>query len=65
MKTAPLILRLARCFPNSVSKLSELELTRRELIKIKVITFPACLNKIRKKCLYDTSEMLSENHVKY
>ena len=58
MKTAPLILRLARCFPNS-------ELTRRELIKIKVINFPACLNKIRKKCLYDASEMLLENHVKY
>ena len=65
MKTDHPILGLARCFPNSVSNLLELELTRRELIKIRVKTFPACLKKLREKCLYDASELLLQNHVKY
>ena len=56
MKTDRPILGLARCFPNSVPNLLELELTRRELIKIRVKTFPACLKKLREKCLYDVSE---------
>ena len=41
------------------------ELTKRKLIKIRVLTFSACLSKTREKCLYDIWEILLNNYVRY